>query len=867
MKNTIAMPATPAGSDTPPSHPPGALTVLRVEGIATKRIRWQNGQLVRKDAPEPACGTYRVEVATDVQQLRIHIESLSTSEALIWGVPPHPGGEFVTKKVLANLNGTAPPTTIARDGNHFSFAPKMGWIMLDFDYVPDGATLDSLRDVLISAAAGLATLPMLGMSSASANIYFRGQCLRGLTGARIYIPVADARQIPHLGQLLFDRLVLDGHGRVDITKSGQLKIRSPIDSAVWQSNRLDYAAGANVEPPLQQRREIRAWHADSTARLDERTIPALSAQEQARLREITTQLKAQKKAEAASVREAYKAERAAAGHNVAWTEDGDRIILDGDHTITLASGEQVTVDEILADRARFSGHECADPVEPDYHGDGRIAVIHTDRTPNIYSHAHGGQTYLLRQSAGVAFGADTEATPERHPKLEPHIARYNERYALVRRLKNVVLDIPPGGGRPDYLPIEHWRTLTANERVAVNSKQVPISQLWIAHPDRRTFDQVVNDSTQLPYSTVGNSFNLWPGFAIPPSAEGNCELLLEHIRDVICRENEERYQWVMMWLAAMVQHPERKPGTALVLRGVQGAGKSLLGAVMGRILGDTLVVEVSRPDELTGQFNSHLEGRLLIQVEEAFFAGDKSSLGRLKHKITSPWELITRKYMEPVKVADISRLIITSNESWVVHADLDHERRMMVLDVAPDHARDKAYFNRLFKELDEMNGYARFHQHLRELAVDWDHIGQPLATEALRLQQDVSMSAEMKWLYDLLGDGSLPGDARGEGVADRDALYNEYARFLREHHESRRASKDALGRLLKTTFQVGSSRPRVAGAPGPRRYVFPPLATCRQLFDQHFVAPHEWDGPDTWQTDEIASVIHQPEVTLQEIHK
>ena len=454
-----------------------------------------------------------------------------------------------------------------------------------------------------------------------------------------------------------------------------------------------------------------------------------------------------------------------------------------------------------------------------------------------------------------------------HSELEPHIARYNEQYALVRKLKNVVLDIPPGGGRPDYLPIEHWRTLTANERVPVDGKQVPISRLWIAHPERRTFDQIINDPTEPPYSAVGTSFNLWPGFAIAPSTEGRCDLLLEHIRRVICRGNEERYRWVMMWLAAMVQHPERKPGTALVLRGIQGAGKSLLGAIMGRILGEALVVEVSRPDELTGQFNSHLEGRLLIQVEEAFFAGDKSSLGRLKHKVTSPWELITRKYMEPVKVADISRLIITSNESWVVHADLDHERRMMVLDVAPDHARDKGYFNRLFRELDEENGYARFHQHLREIAVDWDYIGQPLATEALRLQQDVSMSAEMKWLYDLLGDGSLPGDAKGEGVADRDALYTNYARFLREHHEGRRASKDALGRLLKTTFQVGSSRPRVGGAPGPRRYVFPPLATCRLLFDQHFVAPHEWDGPETWQRDDTASVIYQPEVPLQEIHK
>jgi hypothetical protein len=191
---------------------------------------------------------------------------------------------------------------------------------------------------------------------------------------------------------------------------------------------------------------------------------------------------------------------------------------------------------------------------------------------------------------------------------------------------------------------------------------------------------------------------------------------------------------------------------------------------------------------------------------------------------------------------------------------------MMVLDVAPDHARDKTYFNRRFRQLEDQNGYARFHKHLQEITLDWDYIGQPLPTEALRAQQDASMSAERKWLYDLLEDGVLPGDAMGQGVADRVPLYTGYARFLREHHEGRRVSKDALGRLLKTV-QVTSYRPRVAGAPGPRQYRFPSLAICRALFDQLFVAPHEWDGPATWQRDENAFAIHQPAVALEEIYK
>src|SRR5439155_11701430 len=126
------------------------------------------------------------------------IEKLSTGEVLTWGVPAHVEGNFLTKADLANLNGGASASTIARTRDAFTFAPTMGWLMLDCDYVKEKATLDSLRETLVSAVPGLTDLPLLGMSSASANVGLnsRTDFIRGLTGARFYLPVADARQIP-----------------------------------------------------------------------------------------------------------------------------------------------------------------------------------------------------------------------------------------------------------------------------------------------------------------------------------------------------------------------------------------------------------------------------------------------------------------------------------------------------------------------------------------------------------------------------------------------------------------------------------------------------------------------------------------------
>ena len=151
-----APPLEAPGSAALTTAVPGAFTILRVDGIATKRVKWVGGREVTiHPAPNLARGTYRVEVAASVEQLRRHIERLATAETLAWGLPAYPAGDFITKAELANLNGGASATTITRTRDHFEYAPAPGWVMLDCDYVPAGATLDSLHELLVSAAPGL----------------------------------------------------------------------------------------------------------------------------------------------------------------------------------------------------------------------------------------------------------------------------------------------------------------------------------------------------------------------------------------------------------------------------------------------------------------------------------------------------------------------------------------------------------------------------------------------------------------------------------------------------------------------------------------------------------------------------------------
>ena len=85
--------------------------------------------------------------------------------------------------------------------------------------------------------------------------------------------------------------------------------------------------------------------------------------------------------------------------------------------------------------------------------------------------------------------------------------------------------------------------------------------------------------------TVPNGYlNLWQGFAVKPH-KGDWTLFDDHLFYVICGENQRYYDWLMDWLAHLVQKPYEKPGSAVVLKSeVKGTGKSMVVEFLRRIL-------------------------------------------------------------------------------------------------------------------------------------------------------------------------------------------------------------------------------------------------------------------------------------------
>ncbi len=435
-----------------------SLSVITASNPArlSKHFELVDGALVKHAGGELVRGAYqRVEVE-GAEGLAALVAGLARNQALTFGV---------AKVKAAPISSTARAQAgdITRTRDHFDWPAGPGVMFLDYDPPKDvePLTADALLSALVSAWPALAHAPAVQGTSGSTYIYdaSTGAELKGAGGLRGWVPVADARDIPRAGKALFERLWLAGHGYYQVSKAGTLLARSLIDAAVFQPERLDFAAGASCGDGLEQRRPaLRVLNAAASP-IDTATLRDLDADERIQLADIQAAAKAAAAPEQAQMRSAWVDARVAdwsksAASTLAGMPDDaaatlresiraqfERAVVDrrlfGDFELIHSSGRKVTVGEILDDPRRWHNERFADPLEPGYGRDSRIAWanLRSGGRPYIHSHAHGGQRFTLERPSATIQVAQAEGpriVQQADELLRLHCEVYQRGGQLVR---------------------------------------------------------------------------------------------------------------------------------------------------------------------------------------------------------------------------------------------------------------------------------------------------------------------------------------------------------------------------------------------------------------------------------------------------
>lgn len=205
-----------------------------------------------------------------------------------------------------------------------------------------------------------------------------------------------------------------------------------------------------------------------------------------------------------------------------------------------------------------------------------------------------------------------------------------------------------------------------------------------------------------------NVFNMFVGLQAEKVSNPNYDsitIILDHIRVVLSNNNSEIYEYLLNWLAQLVQHPEIKPNIALLFKSEQGAGKNAFWEfVMTMIIGRRNAGITNDIEMLVGRFNVFLENKILTICDEIQnYGGMFKSNDKLKSLITQTENIIERKGMDVFKTLDYNRYVFLTNNDWPVRIERG-DRRYLAIECCNVHVGKCDYFKRLFCAFTQENG-------------------------------------------------------------------------------------------------------------------------------------------------------------------
>lgn len=506
---------------------------------------------------------------------------------------------------------------------------------------------------------------------------------------------------------------------------------------------------------------------------------------------------------------------------------------------------KIAGDEEASDRARFAGdtaRRAASSADNPVTGGTKLAELIGDEPVK-----------RLRSWFGI--------------KSDGAVEELNAKYFQVR-VGTQELVGHEGKDGPIFQKPNDLRVRFANQLVAVGEKKNGDDVLktkfdvWLAHSRRRQFETI--GFYPPPLAAPEKHYNLWRGFAFEPDSkpqpELRCSLYLKHVREVTCSGDEQHAEYLFDWMADAVQNPGRPGAVAVAMRGAAGAGKGFTARELGALFGRRHFIQLDRSEHLTGKFNAHLSGKVLVFADEAIWAGSKQDLGPLKRLITEPTLTVERKGIDATDEPNCVHLITATNEGWHVPGMMK-ERRWFVLDVASTVAQNHEYFNAL-KMQQENGGRAALLAFLMARKITSNLLAPP-RTAALLEQIMLSVNPLEKWWFWRLQEGCLFDDFNPADAGDRedgewpsfvatDSAFNYFTAYCRTQQirtsltEPRKFGNEWRA-LLPGDPKAFKKRAAVR-APGqgsaqrqPYGVTLPSLRACREAFEKSVGQPIPWN--------------------------
>jgi len=276
-------------------------------------------------------------------------------------------------------------------------------------------------------------------------------------------------------------------------------------------------------------------------------------------------------------------------------------------------------------------------------------------------------------------------------------------------------------------------------------KDKAFTTYWFKDPSIRSFYGL--DFAPRGAKLKDGCFNLYRGLEIEKYQEavGDSKIFLNHMK-ILVGNDDKCFNYLLNYLAQLVQFPGIKPNTALVFVSDEGVGKNVFFENFAKkILGHMYLLQTADQEKIFGKFNISSK-RLMILVDEV--SGKDSYLNSeiIKNNITCVEKPVEKKGVQPIVVQDFARYFFFSNNQVPVKISLN-DRRFVVFNCSSEVRNNTTYFKKLINSFNNKKIVRGFYNYLMDIDLkDFDPVNDRPITEIYKELKKVNVPIIAKFL-------------------------------------------------------------------------------------------------------------------------
>ena len=297
-------------------------------------------------------------------------------------------------------------------------------------------------------------------------------------------------------------------------------------------------------------------------------------------------------------------------------------------------------------------------------------------------------------------------------------------------------------------PVKYW-----NPEASKDTEFFPV---WLEDPNRLSYKEV----KFLPrFEHNEEIFNSFKGFNYENEKKTFDEdpevvkVFKEHL-GFLSNYEDQTVDYLMNYIAHLLQKPWEAPKTAIIFKSKQGFGKDSIVDFIQTLIGKQYILRTAEMDDIFGTYNVGIRDKIVLQLNEVEGKDGFSNKEKIKNFITEENTIIREKYISQYDQTNYIRLIILSNN--INPIEITHDDRRFIVVKAHHKKPTKEYFDRLHDEFrkNEQQMQILFNYLMSMDISKFDPRNDRPITEAYKTMKEHNQNPIYKFLYDnFINDG------------------------------------------------------------------------------------------------------------------